>query len=344
MAAVQNVVPPPTEEQEDAALARAMDHAASLGITSVHDMGTWRDLETYARARELENLTVRIYSVIWYTDWEKVAARLREKGAGDEWLWWGGVKAMIDGSLGSSTAWMHEPYLGEETNRGLIIPADTAEFKGVLQEADRSGIQLAVHAIGTRANEWILDQFDGIADANGRRDRRFRIEHAQHLAPNLVARFAPADVIASVQPYHCIDDSRWAHKRVAPSVLQNTYPFRSLRSAGATLAFGSDWTVAPLNPLLGICAAVTRRTLDGSHPDGWYPEEKVSVEEALRAYTMGVAYAGFQEDRLGTLEVGKLADLVVLSDDIMAIDPAKIQDAKVVRTVVGGRTVFAASD
>jgi hypothetical protein len=214
----------------------------------------------------------------------------------------------------------------------------------MMQEADAAGIRFAIHAIGTRANEWTLDQFRAVAKMNGRRERRFKVEHAQHLRNSEIMRFGREGVIPSVQPFHAIDDSRWAYKRVEEDVLGGTYAFKSLLNSDAKVVFGSDWTVAPMSPILGIYAAVTRETIDGSQPGGWHPNEKMTVDEALLAYTASVAYAGFQEDVLGTIEVGKLADFVVLSRDLFEIEPEEIKNTGVLRTVVGGKTRFLSAD
>ena len=206
--------------------------------------------------------------------------------------------------------------------------------------ADAAGFQLVVHAIGDRANDWLLDVFAEAQRQNGTRDRRPRIEHAQHLTPASIRRIASEGVVVSMQPYHVIDDGRWAEKRIGPERIRWTYPFRDLLDAGAHVAFGSDWTVAPIDPILGIYAAVTRRTTDGANPEGWVPEQKITVEEALSAYTMGSAYAVHREGVLGSLEPGKLADLVVLSDDILTIDPRAIERVRVDLTMVDGKVVF----
>lgn len=208
--------------------------------------------------------------------------------------------------------------------------------------ADSAGLQVVVHAIGERANGLLLSIFDSVARAHGSKDRRFRVEHAQHLRREDIPRFAQLGVIASMQPYHAIDDGRWAEKRIGPERIRTTYAFRSLLDRGAVLAFGSDWTVAPIEPLLGIYAAVTRRTLDGKNPGGWVPQEKISVEETLRAYTAANAYAVFAEDRRGKLAPGHLADLVLLDRDLTRIAPEEIEQAAVRVTVVGGRVVYQA--
>ncbi len=338
MSLVFQAIPDPTPEAFDAALGRAMDHAASLGVTQVHDVGSfggWKDLEVYRRG----DLTLRIYAFVPLSTWEALRDMVGEVGRGDEWLRWGGLKGFVDGSLGSTTAWFYAPYDDEPSTSGLLV-SDTAAVREQILAADAAGLQVAIHAIGDRANDWLLDRFEEAVSVNGPRDRRFRIEHAQHLSAPAISRFPSLGVVPSMQPFHAIDDGRWAEKRIGPTRILTTYAFRSLLDEGAGLTFGSDWTVGPLNPLEGIYAAVTRRTIDGSNPDGWVPAQKITVEEALRAYTEANAYAGFQETQAGTLEPGKFADFVVLSDDIRVIDPIEIRRAQVLRTVVGGRTVY----
>ncbi len=254
----------------------------------------------------------------------------------------GAVKSFADGSLGSTTAWFFEPY--DDAPGSCGTPSDElldpeAHYRS-MQEAEAAGLQIALHAIGDRANGLALDQWQRLAAENGPRDRRARIEHAQHLHPSDLPRFAAAGVIASVQPYHCLDDGRWIDRRLGAERARQAYSFRSLIDAGAVVAFGSDWSVAPMNPLLTIYAAVTRRTLDGRHPDGWMPEQRVSVAEAVRACTYQAAYASGEEHLKGSLETGKLADVAVLSDDIFSIDPVAIADARVDMTIFDGKVVF----
>jgi predicted amidohydrolase YtcJ len=256
----------------------------------------------------------------------------------------GGLKGFADGSLGSTTAFFYEPYNDAPGTSGLagdeMFPEGAMTAR--VRDADRAGLQIMIHAIGDRANDQILSTFEQIARENGDRDRRFRIEHAQHLRRQDIARFGRARVIASMQPYHAIDDGRWAVKRIGEERAKTTYAFRSLLDAGGTLAFGSDWTVAPLNPMLTIYAAVTRRTLDGKNSSGWVPAQKISVQEAVHAHTMGSAYAEFAEKAKGSIAPGKLADVVILSRDIFTIDPAEIETVKVVMTIVDGRVVYQA--
>jgi hypothetical protein len=258
----------------------------------------------------------------------------------------GGLKGFADGSLGSTTALFFEPYLDAPDTSGL--PGDEMFPEGAMLRrvayADRAGLQVMIHAIGDKANDSILTIYEQVSKENGERDRRFRVEHAQHLRAQDIARFGRDRVVASMQPYHCIDDGRWAEKRIGPARAKGTYAFRTLLDAGAVLAFGSDWSVAPLDPVMGIYAAATRRTLDGKNPGGWVPEQKITVEEAVRAYTFGSAYAEFAENVKGSITPGKLADLVVLSQDIFKIDPAEIEKVRVQMTVTGGRVVYEKKD
>ncbi len=341
MELVARLIPPPTDDERDQALARATAYAVARGVTEVQDMGTWDDLATYRRAAERGALGLRVYAFVPIDTWARLADLVRQHGHGDDQLRWGGVKGFVDGSLGASTAWFYAPYADQPKSRGLTV-TDLSDLAEWIRAADAAGLQVAVHAIGDRANDWLLDRFAAVARANGRRDRRFRVEHAQHLTRVAIDRLGQGEAVASMQPYHAIDDGRWAEKRLGAARLKTSYAWRSLLDEGARLAFGSDWTVAPIDPLLGIYAAVTRATLDGRHPGGWVPEEQVGVEAALRAYTMGSAYAGFQENRLGTLQPRKLADFVVLSADLFSIPPAQIKNVRVLRTVIGGRDRYVA--
>jgi hypothetical protein len=247
----------------------------------------------------------------------------------------------MDGSLGSTTAYFYQPYEDDSTTPGVLVTPEDS-MRAWVGGADSAGLHVVVHAIGERANGILLQIFDSVAQAHGPQDRRFRVEHAQHLRREDIGRFGQLGVVASMQPYHAIDDGRWAEKRIGPQRIKTTYAFRSLLDQGAILAFGSDWTVAPISPILGIYGAVTRRTLDGKNPKGWVPEEKITVEEALRAYTVGNAYGVFAEDRRGRLVPGYLADLVLFDRDLTRIPPEEIEGAAVKATVVGGRVVFPA--
>jgi predicted amidohydrolase YtcJ len=275
------------------------------------------------------------------TSWKNLASVGVTADFGNGYLHIGGLKAFSDGSLGSTTALFFNPYLDAPKTSGIASAelADADQMWTDVRDADAAGLQIAIHAIGDEANGIVLSMYERLNQEHGVRDRRCRIEHAQHLLPSDIPRFSRAHVIASMQPYHCIDDGRWAEKRIGPERAKTSYAWRSLLDSGATLAFGSDWPVAPMSPLMGIYAAVTRRTIDGKNPRGWIPEQRISVEEAVRAYTAGSAYASFDETLKGAIEPGKLADLAVLSDDIFSIDPVKIADATVYMTVFDGRII-----
>ncbi|HME89663.1 MAG TPA: amidohydrolase [Chthoniobacterales bacterium] len=339
---VFKAIPPPSFEEKLSAARAASNHAASLGVTSVQDMSAAEDVGVYQTLLDHGELKTRINAVWPLPRWQELARTGVRAHFGGAMLRTGGLKGFADGSLGSTTALFFKPYLDAPNTSG--IPADEMFPEGAMLErvrgADRAGLQVIIHAIGDRANDTILSIYEQVEKENGERDRRFRIEHAQHLRPQDIPRFARDKVIASMQPYHAIDDGRWAEKRIGSERAKTTYAFRSLLDSGAKLAFGTDWTVAPLDPLLSIFAAVTRRTLDEKHPEGWIPEQKISVEEAVRAYTTGSAFAEFQEKEKGTLAPGKLADVVIVSDDIFKTDPNEVGKAKVLMTIVDGRVVY----
>jgi predicted amidohydrolase YtcJ len=347
-------VPPPPGALNDRALDAAMRYVAAQGVTAVHHMGTWDELGVFERAWRAGRLATRIYAAVPLSTWSRLkdtvaAKRFGPEGRGDGWLQVGALKGFVDGSLGSHTAAFHEPFAdaaasakataGQASDRGLFVttPEDLYTWSS---GADKAGLHVVIHAIGDRANATLLDIFERVGKENGARDRRFRIEHAQHLAPADIPRFGTLGVIASMQPYHAIDDGRWAEKVIGPERIKGTYAFRALLDSGARLAFGSDWYVAPPTPLEGIYAAVTRRTLDDKNPGGWVPAQKITVDEALKAYTAGAAYASFQDREKGTIAAGLLADLTVIDRDLRSIPAPEIRDAKIVRTIVGGKTVF----
>lgn len=376
---VAHVMPPRSREEKHAAALAATEHAAALGVTSVTDVSADDDVALYREMERCGELRTRIYAARSILSWRTLGEEMMREGlpaaerarkdsrtseaerartdsrtsdsrtsgrTSGGMVRIGGVKGFADGSLGSSTALFFEPYADAPDTRGLLF--DQMLPEGAMLErvlgADRAGIQVMIHAIGDEANLRILDIYAEVVTRNGERDRRLRIEHAQHLRPSEIARFGREKVIASMQPYHLADDGRWCEKRIGAARSKGAYAFRSLLKAGAVLAFGSDWYVAPLNPLEGIKAAVTRQTLDGKHPGGWIPEEKISVDEAVRGYTVGAAYAEFAEAEKGTIAPGKLADLVVLDRDIYEIDPAEIDSVRVTMTITGGRVVYDAAD
>jgi predicted amidohydrolase YtcJ len=339
MELMAGAIPAPSMGMSLRALDTAMTYVAERGVTSVHHMGTWAHLAVFEEAHRAGALRTRIRAAVPLATWERLRDTVAARGNGDAWLHIGGLKGFVDGSLGSHTAAMLSPFTDAPSDRGLLVntPEDLYEWT---TGADRAGLQVIVHAIGDRAIRSQLDVFARVEKENGARDRRFRIEHAQHVAPEDFPRFAKLGVIPSMQPYHAIDDGRWADRVIGPERAKGTYAFRSMLDNGATLAFGSDWFVAPPTPLMGIYAAVTRRTLDDAHPAGWVPEQKIGVEDALRAYTSGSSRAGFQEKEVGTIAPGMLADLVLVDRDITRVAPETIRDAQVMLTMVGGRVVF----
>jgi len=344
MLLVQKAIPAPTERQLDTYLDAAMRYVAEHGVTTVHDMydnveDGWQGLDTYRRAQARGALITRIYAVTPLAEWPRLRDEVAKHGHGDEWLRVGGVKGFMDGSLGSHTAAMLEPFSDTPDESGFLLDS-LDNLHAMIAGADAAGLQLCVHAIGDKAIRDLLDIYDDVARTNGERDRRFRMEHAQHVHPDDVSRFAAQNVIASMQPYHAIDDGRWAEGVIGAERARTTYAFRSLIDSGAHVAFGSDWYVAPADPLAGIYAAVTRRTLDGKHPDGWVPEQKITVEQALRAYTYEGAFASFEEGRKGTLRPGMLADMTLIDRDLTAIPPETLRDARVLKTIVGGHVVY----
>jgi len=337
---VDKVIPAQSFEEQIEAAQAVTDHAASLGITSVQDMSAGTNVGAYQELLRRGTLKTRVYGCSPLNDYKRWVNTGVRYAFGDAMLRVGCLKGYADGSLGSTTAWFFDPYLDAPNSSGLAMADVTTTMRQTIQDADKAGLQVRIHAIGDRANATILDHYQEVGKANGPSERRFTIEHAQHLRQEDIKRFGAMKVVVSMQPFHILDDGRWAWKRLDEKRLKGTYAFRSLLDSGAVLAFGSDSPVAPLNPLYGVYGAVTRRTLDDKNPNGWIPEQKISVEEAVRAFTWGSAYAEFQENVKGTIEVGKLADLVILSDDIFTIDPIKIRDVTVLKTIVDGKVVF----
>ncbi len=334
-------IPEPSFAEKLEAAEASLRHAAENGVTSVHEMADAASFAVFEELARRNRLTARVHVYIPVTEVDTLARLKLKSPFGSPYLKLAGLKGFMDGSLGSATAYFFEPYTDDPGTSGLLhgqmFPEGIMEKR--IMEADRAGLQLAIHAIGDRANSMLLDMYEKAVAANGPRDRRWRVEHAQHLRPADILRFGRLGLVAAVQPYHLVDDGRWAEKKIGPERARTTYAFESLRRAGAILAFGSDWTVAPLSPILGIYAAVTRRTLDGKRPGGWVPEEKVSVEEAVRAYTVNGAYVEFAESAKGAVQAGKLADMVVLDRDIFTIPPEEIAAVKVALTVFDGKIV-----
>jgi predicted amidohydrolase YtcJ len=337
---IGKVIPAPTPEEMDSAVARAMAYAASLGVTATANMSaSWADLASYRRLARAGRMTLRVSLYFPIDDWRAVADTVRATGAGDGWVRLGGLKGFMDGSAGSRTAYFFDAYDDSAGYHGLLQNTE-ADMRTWIGNADSAGLQVAVHAIGDRANAMLLAIYDSVARAHGARDRRFRVEHAQHLRPEDIPLFGRLRTVPSMQPYHAIDDGRWVEQRIGPERIKSTYAFRTLLDTEAPLAFGSDWTVATLDPLWGLYAAVTRRTLDGKHPEGWVPDQKITLVEALRAYTAGNAWAVFAENQWGTLAPGRDADVVVVDHNLFAMPPESLATARVAVTIVGGKVVY----
>ena len=346
VAYIRKAIPPMTHAQRIRVIKRALDYAASLGVTSVQHMNPGHaDLAAYSELQERGELTARIYAAPLETGWQDYAKIGLRHAWGSSYLRLGAIKGFADGSLCSRTAYMFEPFNDDPNNRGILSDEmhPVEGMRSRLMKADAAGLQICVHAIGDHAISIVLDIYSDIVKANRQRDRRFRIEHAQHMAAKDFERFAKLKVIASVQPSQAVDDGRWAEARIGHDRASRTYAFRTFLDNGVPLAFGTDWPVISLDPVLTIYAAVTRATLDGKHPDGWFPEQRLTVAEAVEAYTMGSAFAEFQEKDKGSITPGKLADMVILSDDIFKIRPELIRKVKVETTIVGGRIVYGGS-
>ena len=339
---VERVFPTPSDADTDAITRQGIAYGLSKGVAQIHNPELdWKTYDSLRRLRAKGETDIRFYAFTPLADWEKMAAIVAKEGRGDDWVRWGAVKGLVDGSLGSRTAVFHEPYSDAHDQHGVRV-ASLRDLRDWITAADKAGLHVTTHAIGDQANDDALDIYEQVEKTNGPRDRRFRIEHAQHLTAAAIPRFARQKVIASVQPFHAIDDGRWAIKRIGAERLKGTYAFESLLAAGATVTFGSDWPVAPLDPLIGVYAAVTRRTIDDANPNGWLPDQKVTVDQALTAYTLNNAYAGFMDDRTGRIAPGYYADLTVLDTDLTTVDPLKIPGVKVLHTFVGGKARYSA--
>ena len=339
---IMSHVPGPTLQEKLKAAESAISHANRLGITSIHDMAYPDNFEVYQALLKAKKLSVRLYVYIQIIDIDLYSRLKLKTPFGNNLLKIGGLKGFVDGSLGSSTAMFFEPYTDNPEKTGLLFSHMFPE--GIMEkrliQAENAGLQVAIHAIGDKANHIILDIFERVMVESGERDRRWRIEHAQHLIPEDIERMGRLGVVASVQPYHAIDDGRWAEKKIGRKRAQFTYAFKSLLDSGAVLACGSDWAVAPLDPIKGLYAAVTRQTLDGKNPGGWFPEQKISLEEAIKGYTINGAFTEFAEDIKGSVEEEKLADLVVLSQNLFEIPLERIVETEVKKTIFNGKIIY----
>jgi predicted amidohydrolase YtcJ len=341
---VFQAIPPPSEAQLEQAIEAALQEAARLGVTSFDDISSAADVRAYQNLLAAGKLTSRVYCITPLPDWESLAREGIMHGFGNNWIRMGAVKGFSDGSLGSTTALFFEPFNDAPNTSGIpnAMMFPPGNMLKMTLGSDRAGLQIAVHAVGDKANRMMLDTYAEMEKQDGPRDRRLRIEHAQHVRAQDFEDFHRSSVIASVQPYHAIDDGRWAEKRIGFERCKTTYAFRTFLDHGVRLAFGTDWTVAPLNPMLTLYAAVTRRTLDGKQPEGWFPEQKLTLQESIEAYTMGSAYAQFAEKQKGSITAGKLADIVVLDSELFALPPEKIRDARVAYTIAGGKIIYSA--
>ncbi|HIO88304.1 MAG TPA: amidohydrolase, partial [Candidatus Marinimicrobia bacterium] len=353
----QKIIPKRSWDQRLLETQAVLDRCKMFGVTSLSDMSDPLQREIFYTLRNQEALTVRVHSRGYLDQWDKLAALGIKVGAGDEMIRLGAVKAWIDGIMGNSSARFYESYSHMPGERGrwrsIMFPWTAANdgremvsnLENLAMKADSAGIQLSVHAIGDEGNGYLLDMMERMIAKNGQRDRRFRLVHAQVINPDHFKRFNRLGIVAEVQPYHCTDDMRWMEERIGQDRCVGAYAFRSLWDNGAVVCFGSDspGTNAaryPLNPMLGLYAAVTRQTLTGEPDEGWFPEQKLTMEEAIQAYTLNSAYASFEESIKGSITVGKLADMAVLSDNLLKIEPEKIKDVENVMTVLGGKVIY----
>jgi len=340
MGLVTQRIPDPSAEDRRKGIDMVLEELARNGVTSVQDNSEWEDYLVYGDLKEEKKLTVRI------TEWLPFTAPLNELqdrraqgGTTDPWLKTGLLKFVSDGALGSRTAALLAPYTDDATTSGLMA-MDEEKLRAMAVERDKLGFQIAFHAIGDKANRVALNVFESVERVNGTRDRRDRIEHAQVAAPEDLPRFAKLKVIASMQPAHEINDLRWAEQRLGPERSKGAYAWNTLEKSGARLAFGTDYPVEPINPLRGLYACVTRETAEGGPAGGWEPQEKISLEDCIRGYTSGSAYAEFEEGKKGELKVGEYADFLILSADITKVAAKEILNTKVEQTVVGGKVVW----
>jgi predicted amidohydrolase YtcJ len=331
----------------------ALAEIRKFGVTNVSDMSDDTQLDIYRELHGKGELTVRVHFRPGLDRWKEMSEKGIKVGSGDEWIRLGALKGHIDGIMGTSSARFFQPYTNNPSNRGRWRPLmvnDKGEFVegkflGYMLDADKAGLQLTVHAIGDEANSVLLDYLEALDRQNGKRDRRFRLVHAQVLAPKDFKRLGPLRIVAEVQPFHLSDDMRWMEERIGAERSKGAYAFRSIQSSGAVLSFGTDWpgtsaSEYPINPLLGLYAAVTRQTTSGQPAGGWFPDERISMQDAIRGYTYNTAYANFEEKIKGSIEVGKFADLTVLSKNLLTIQPKDILNTKVVYTIVNGKIVF----
>ena len=337
---VEQRIPDPSDADRKKGIELVFAELAQNGVTSVQDFSSWDDFRAFTDLKQEKKLTVRITEWLPFTASSDQLQNWRAQGGtSDPWLRTGALKGFLDGALGTRTAALLAPYSDDPSTSGMLT-IDPEKLKAMAIERDRLGFQLAFHAIGDKANRLALDTFESLLRVNGPRDRRGRVEHAQVLAPQDIPRFGELKVIASMQPSHETNDMRWAEQRLGPERSKGAYAWNSLQKASARLAFGTDYDVEPVDPRRGLYACLTRASLDGTPVGGWIPQEKLPLADCIRAYTTGSAYAEFMEGKKGELKVGEFADFVVLSRDLTKIAPSEILKTEVLRTVVGGRTVY----
>jgi predicted amidohydrolase YtcJ len=333
-------IPDPSEADRRKGIQLVLVELAQNGVTSVQDFSAWEDFQVYADLKQNKKLSVRITEWLPFTDsLDELQNKRAEGGTTDPWLRTGPLKAFLDGALGTHTAALLAPYSDDPSTSG-ILRVDPEKLKAMAIERDRLGFQLAFHAIGDKANRVALNTFESLVRVNPLRDRRERIEHAQVVAPEDIERFGTLHIIASMQPVHETNDMRWAEQRLGPERSKGAYAWKSLQKAGAKLAFGTDYDVESVNPFRGLYACTTREATDSGPAGGWIPQEKLPLQECINAYTAGSAYAEFMEGKKGELKVGEFADFVILSQDISAVSPKDLLKTEVLRTVVGGKTVY----
>ena len=354
-------IPEKSFDQLMAESKRALEECRKWGVTTVQDMSPPGQLNVYKKLKENGELTCRInfspsrlieYTEMkdkgWVIDWSD---KENPHPVGDDWISFGTIKTHIDGIMGARSARFYEPYSDNDIENRFWrggwreFSKDMPSFKSMIINADQAGIQLRIHSIGDEANAILIDILDTLNQVNGEKPRRFRLVHAQVISEKDFPRLQKHNIIAEVQPFHVTDDMRWMEERIGFERCKGAYAFKTLQDNGATLSFGSDWpgtnaSYYPINPLYGLYAAVTRQTVHGEPEGGWFPEQKLSLEESLKAYTWGPAYGAFEEKIKGTIVKGKLADFAVLNANLFEIPPSDWLQAQVDYTIVGGQVVY----
>jgi predicted amidohydrolase YtcJ len=340
MELVEQRIPDPSNEERRKGIEMVLQELARNGVTSAQDNSEWEDYLVYLELKNEKKLSARITEWLHFMDpLNDLENRRSEAGTSDPWLKTGALKMVTDGALGTRTAAMLAPYSDDATVSGFMN-IDPEKLKAMALERDKAGFQLAFHAIGDKANRVALDVFESAVRVNGVRERRDRIEHAQVVAPEDIPRFGKLNVIASMQPSHQTNDMRWVDQRLGPERVKGAYAWNSLQKSGAKLAFGTDYSVEPINPFRGLYACVTRELPEGGPAGGWQPQEKISLDDCIQAYTTGSAYAEFEEGRKGQIKVGQFADFIVLSQDVTKVPAKDLLKTQVLQTVVGGRTMY----